>query len=115
LFNKIINNRKLKLIYIISSIIFWSVSRIPRKKVVGIAGRFGARYGSSIRKRWKAVMERRYQEYRCPYCGKIGRLERISVGIWRCPRCGAVWAGGAYTPTTEVGASIIVTGVASEK
>ncbi|MEM0043245.1 MAG: 50S ribosomal protein L37ae [Sulfolobales archaeon] len=81
---------------------------MPRKKVVGIAGRFGARYGSSLRKRWKAVMERRYSEYRCPYCGKISVLERIAVGIWRCPKCGATWAGGAYTPTTEVGSTITV-------
>ncbi len=84
---------------------------MPRKKVVGIAGRFGARYGSSLRKRWKAVMERRYAEYKCPYCGKIGVLERIAVGIWRCPRCGAVWAGGAYTPSTEVGATTTVSGI----
>jgi large subunit ribosomal protein L37Ae len=84
---------------------------VPRKKVVGIAGRFGARYGSSLRKRWKAVMEKRYAEYKCPYCGKIGVLERIAVGIWRCPRCGAVWAGGAYTPSTEVGATTTVSGI----
>lgn len=87
------------------------MSRTARKKVVGIAGRFGARYGASIRKRWKAVMERRYSVYVCPYCGKTSVLERIAVGIWRCPKCGAVWAGGAYTPTTEVGASIVVGGI----
>lgn len=76
---------------------------MPRKKVVGIAGRFGARYGSSIRKRWKEVMEKRYQEYECPMCRKKSIFERIAVGIWRCPKCGHTWAGGAYTPFTEVG------------
>ncbi|HID80721.1 MAG TPA: hypothetical protein EYP48_03270, partial [Ignisphaera sp.] len=25
---------------------------------------------------------------------------RISVGLWQCTKCGAVWAGGAYAPRT---------------
>ncbi|RLG75883.1 MAG: 50S ribosomal protein L37ae [Thermoprotei archaeon] len=72
-----------------------------RTKVVGIAGRFGARYGSSLRKKWKEVMEKRYSEYTCPYCGKKSVMKRISVGIWQCPKCGAIWAGAAYTPWSE--------------
>ncbi len=73
-----------------------------RTKKVGIAGRFGPRYGSTLRKRWKEVMERRYQEHLCPFCGITSRKKRISVGIWKCPKCGAVWAGGAYVPRTDV-------------
>jgi len=46
-------------------------------------------------------MEKRYAEYVCPYCGKRTVMERISVGIWRCPKCGAVWAGAAYMPWSE--------------
>ncbi len=69
-----------------------------RTKVVGIAGRFGARYGASVRKKWKEVMERRYAEYTCPYCGTKAVMKRISVGIWQCPKCGSIWAGAAYTP-----------------
>ena len=72
-----------------------------RTRVVGIAGRFGARYGSSLRKKWREVMEKRYAEYVCPFCGKKTVMERISVGIWRCPKCGAIWAGAAYTPWSE--------------
>ena len=74
-----------------------------RTKVVGIAGRFGARYGATLRKKWKEIMEKRYSEYRCPFCGAKRVMKRISVGIWYCPSCGRVWAGGAYTPETEVG------------
>jgi len=73
---------------------------MPRKKVSGIAARFGARYGASLRKRWKKVMEARYSIYRCPLCGAETRMKRIAIGIWQCPKCGATWAGAAYTPWT---------------
>jgi len=75
---------------------------LGRTKVVGIAGRFGARYGSTLRKRWKEVMEKRYSDHLCPFCGFTGRVYRVSVGIWSCKKCGSVWAGGAYVPRTEL-------------
>jgi large subunit ribosomal protein L37Ae len=69
-----------------------------RTKVVGIAGRFGPRYGVSVRKRVKEVLEKRYAKHVCPFCGSVGTVYRVSVGIWACRKCGAVWAGAAYTP-----------------
>lgn len=83
-----------------------------RTKVVGIAGRFGARYGSSLRKKWKEVMDRRYAEYVCPLCGTKVSFRRVSIGIWVCPKCGRTFAGGAYQPYTEIGKTIIVSGIA---
>lgn len=74
-----------------------------RLKVSGIAGRFGARYGSSLRKKWRKIAERRYAETLCPFCKAKVTMKRVSVGIWQCPKCGTVFAGGAYTPRTEVG------------
>ena len=71
-----------------------------RTKVVGIAGKFGARYGSTLRKRYKEVMEKRYAPHQCPHCGFVGRVFRLSTGIWQCRKCGATWAGGAYVPRT---------------
>ncbi len=73
-----------------------------RTRQVGIAGRFGARFGSTLRKKWKKVMERRYALYECPYCGSKVVIRRIAVGIWQCPKCGAVFAGGAYQPLTSL-------------
>ncbi len=73
-----------------------------RTKVVGIAGRFGARYGATLRKRFKEVMEKRYAPHQCPFCGFKGRVKRISTGIWICTKCGVKWAGGAYVPRTGV-------------
>ncbi len=72
-----------------------------RTKVVGVAGRFGARYGSSVRKKWRDITIRRYQTYYCPFCGLKTGMKRISVGIWSCGKCGRVFAGGAYQPVSS--------------
>ena len=79
-----------------------------RTKVIGIAGRFGPRYGSTLRKRWRDVMKRRYDVYVCPFCGAKTRMKRISIGVWQCPKCGRVFAGGAYQPITEIGSTGII-------
>ncbi len=73
-----------------------------RTKVVGIAARFGARYGSSLRLKWKEVMERRYATYTCPFCKARVKMKRLSVGLWQCPKCSTIFTGGAYTPISEV-------------
>lgn len=71
---------------------------MAKYKVVGIAGRFGAKYGSTLRKAWKEVMEKRYQDYQCPSCKTVGHVKRLASGIWYCDKCGNKWAGFAYTP-----------------
>lgn len=57
--------------------------------------RFGARYGSKIRKN---VDEAESQDYECPECG--GELDREAAGIWRCTNCDLKVAGGAYRRDT---------------
>lgn len=74
-----------------------------RTKVVGSAGRFGARYGATLRKRVKIIEERMRAPHRCPRCLTPGRLKRISVGIWTCRKCGYTFAGGAWVPRTQLG------------
>jgi large subunit ribosomal protein L37Ae len=69
-----------------------------RTKVVGPAGRYGPRYGVSVRKRVRDVLLKRYAPHECPFCGTRGTVYRISVGIWACRKCGNKWAGAAYTP-----------------
>jgi len=71
-----------------------------KTKVVGIAGRYGARYGATLRKKVKEVLERRYADHTCPFCAHKGRVVRLSSGIWICRKCGAKWAGGAYIHRT---------------
>ncbi len=75
-----------------------------RTKIVGPAGRFGARYGSTLRKKAAAIeIKMRSKENRCPFCKTPGRLKRIAFGIWKCRKCGAVFTGGAYVPVTIMG------------
>lgn len=68
-----------------------------RTKKVGMAGRFGPRYGVAPKKQWKDVMEQRVSHYVCPNCGHK-TFRRVSTGIWSCTRCGYTMAGGAYVP-----------------
>ena len=71
---------------------------MAKKKVPNIAGRFGPRYGVTLRKRWNLVMLKRTAKYRCPKC-LSRRFMRESVGVWACRKCGFKMAGGAYQPS----------------
>ncbi|OYT32274.1 MAG: 50S ribosomal protein L37ae [Thermofilum sp. ex4484_79] len=74
-----------------------------RTKIIGSAGRFGAKYGSTLRKK-VALMESRMKEpHRCPRCLTPGKLKRISIGIWKCKKCNYTFTGGAWIPRTQVG------------
>jgi len=68
-----------------------------RTKKVGMAGRFGPRYGVKIRKRWDNVMRESKEKKVCPKCKHV-KVKRTDTGIWRCRKCGFVFAGGAYSP-----------------
>ena len=61
-----------------------------------------ARYGRSIRKKHDKVQKATSGKHVCPKCGKK-QLKRVSTAIFICKSCGAVVAGGAYEPTTEIG------------
>ncbi|MFS7903613.1 putative ribosomal protein L37ae [Helianthus anomalus] len=56
-----------------------------RTKKVGIVGKYGIRYGASLRKQIKKM------EY---------AVKRKAVGIWGCKDCGKVKSGGAYMLNT---------------
>ena len=75
-----------------------SDSRKKTKKV-GSTGRFGVRYGSKIRKEAKKAEDTRNATHLCPRCGSKS-VRRKSFAVWRCSKCGVVFAGGAYAPTT---------------
>lgn len=71
-------------------------------KKVGITGRFGARYGSTVRKRVRKVEERMKQPHKCPRC-LTKAVHRLAVGIWQCRKCNLKFSGGAYMPETAEG------------
>lgn len=62
----------------------------------------GARYGAMVRKRYVKIVEEMKKPHRCPQCG-LSRVKRMSVGLWKCGKCGFTFTGGAYTPTTKTG------------
>lgn len=73
---------------------------MPRK--VGLAGGFGARYGTVARRQYIEIVSGLRSKHECPRC-KFDTVKRRSVGIWHCKKCGYKFAGGAYTPTTKLG------------
>lgn len=70
-----------------------------RTKKVGITGKYGTRYGSTLRKLVRKIEVSQHSTYRCVFCGKDS-IKRSCVGIWECRSCRKVIAGGAYTLST---------------
>jgi large subunit ribosomal protein L37Ae len=70
-----------------------------RTKKVGIVGKYGTRYGASLRKQIRKIEITQHARYTCPFCGKDA-VKRVAVGIWHCRGCGKTTAGGAYVPST---------------
>jgi large subunit ribosomal protein L37Ae len=70
-----------------------------RTKKVGRSGKFGARYGLSVKKQIRAIEERKSARYTCPRCSKVN-VKRVSSGIWQCRSCDLKFAGGAFMPNT---------------
>lgn len=71
-----------------------------RTKKVGRTGRFGPRYGLSVRRRINAIEQAQFRDHRCPRC-LTGRLKRTSTAIWACRKCAHKFAGGAYVPVAS--------------
>ena len=78
------------------------VKDLGKMKKVGPTRGFGARYGSSVRKRYIKVVVELRKPHKCPQCGFM-RVKRESVGIWKCKKCEHTFTGGAYTPVTKLG------------
>ncbi len=71
-------------------------------KKVGTTGRFGVRYGRSIRKRVLAVETKQKSLQTAPKSG-FNKIKRLAPGIFKDIKTGEIFAGGAYTATTMTG------------
>ncbi|KAL2137177.1 hypothetical protein VTI74DRAFT_7724 [Chaetomium olivicolor] len=76
-----------------------------RTKKVGISGKYGTRYGASLRKLVKKQEVSQHARYTCTFCGK-NTVRRQAVGIWSCKSCKKTMAGGAYTVATPAAAAM---------
>ena len=76
-----------------------------RTKKAGITGKYGVRYGSSLRKQVKKMEISQHSKYTCMFCGK-DTVKRVNVGIWNCSGCNKQLAGGAYTMNTAQAATV---------
>lgn len=74
-----------------------------KTKKVGITGKYAARYGSTLRKRTRLILEKMKGDIKCPRCETKGSTHRISTGIWHCKKCNARFTGGAYYIETARG------------
>ena len=73
-----------------------------RTKKVGSTGRFGTRYGATMRKRVRKIDDSLKSKHKCPSCSSI-KVKRASIGIWRCSFCGFRFTGGSWAPETPSG------------
>lgn len=79
-----------------------SVMAMGRTKKVGTTGRFGTRYGATIRKRIRKIEIVSKVKHACPSCSTI-KVRRVSIGIWECSFCGFRFTGGSWAPETPGG------------
>ena len=59
------------------------------------SGRFGSRFGKSIREAVLDADRRAKASYECPFCSRMA-VRREAVGIWKCHKCGKKIASGAF-------------------
>merc|ERR1711976_630174 len=76
-----------------------------RTKKVGIVGKYGTRYGASLRKMIKKMEITQHKRHICTFCGKEA-MRRVVTGIWSCKPCRRTVAGGAYTYSTVAAAGV---------
>ncbi len=70
------------------------------KKKIGSAGRYGVRYGKKARQLTSDIEKIQKQRHICPKCD-MPYVTRAAAGIWNCKKCGAKFAGGAWTTSTR--------------
>lgn len=51
--------------------VFYFLYQAKRTKKVGVVGKYGTRYGSSLRKMVKKIEITQHKKYVCYFCGKV--------------------------------------------
>ena len=66
-----------------------------KTKKAKASGRFGARYGKTVRGRLNKVEDKQRKKQKCPLCERLG-AKRLSKGIWKCSKCNKKFASDTY-------------------
>jgi large subunit ribosomal protein L37Ae len=66
-----------------------------KTKKARASGRFGARYGKTVRAKLSKVEEKQRKKQICPLCKKPG-AKRLSKGIWKCSKCNKKFASDVF-------------------
>lgn len=66
-----------------------------KSKKTRAAGRFGTRYGKTVKDRLVKVEDKQRVKQVCPFCEKKG-VKREAKGIWNCSKCGKKFASNTY-------------------
>jgi large subunit ribosomal protein L37Ae len=66
-----------------------------KSKKARSSGRFGPRYGRSVRAKVANVEDKQHKKQKCPFCSKLG-VKRVSRGVWKCPRCEKKFASNTF-------------------
>jgi large subunit ribosomal protein L37Ae len=61
---------------VLKRLIFHLAAQAKRTKKVGIVGKYGTRYGASLRKIIKKMEVSQHAKYACQFCGKVGSMEQ---------------------------------------
>lgn len=81
-------------------------ARVPLPpRLPGIVGKYGTRYGASLRKVVKKQEVSQHSKFFCDFCGKYA-MKRQAVGIWACSGCKKQKAGGAYVLNTSAAVTV---------
>ena len=75
-----------------------------RTKKVGIVGKWGTKFGATLRKITKKFEVTKKAKYLSPFSGKES-VKRTAVGIWKCKDTNRKIAGGAWTLNTAAAVS----------
>ena len=67
-------------------------------KSKGTAGRYGTKFGRTLREKVSNIEKKSRGKYKCPYCSKQNKVKRVAYGIWQCRSCEKKFIGKAYTP-----------------
>jgi len=65
-----------------------------KTKKVKAAGRYGTRYGRSVRVKIAEIETLQRKKQKCLFCSGVAK--RTSKGIWQCKKCNKKFASHAY-------------------